>query len=381
MAYYIILSILIISFLILANYVVCTVIYRKERPLDFGALPDFPKVSVLKPLKNTDDELEKNLEHFFTLEYPAYEIIFGVDTLDDACVPMLKRHSASYPGIPVKIVAVGKGKILNPKIETLSLMARESEGALYWISDSNTRVESDTLSRLVHEHRGGDSKLVFSLIRGTGSRTAGSVMENAYLNLFVAGSIVCAWKYAAKPIVMGKSMLLEKAALEKLGGFDAFRQYLAEDYMMGQIYGEKGLKVSTNCNWITNFSSHTNIRAFCARISRWSKMRYHISPLYYSLEVILNPIGIALFSLLFLGKGGLPLLAAAVVFKVACEYASLFAVNAEDRKKPWVLLGFPALMVLKDLLLFAVYFLPFFSSTVNWRGRDIRIGSKSRIYA
>jgi hypothetical protein len=34
---------------------------------------------------------------------------------------------------------------------------------------------------------------------------------------------------------------------------------------------------------------------------------------------------------------------------------------------------------LKDLLLFIVYFTPFFSQTVKWRGGKIRIGKKTLI--
>ena len=41
---------------------------------------DFPRVSILKPLKNLVDDLAENLESYFSLDYPNYEIIFGVDS-------------------------------------------------------------------------------------------------------------------------------------------------------------------------------------------------------------------------------------------------------------------------------------------------------------
>jgi len=61
-------------------------------------------------------------------------------------------------------------------------------------------------------------------------------------------------------------MLIERQTLEDLGSFSAFDCYLAEDYMMGEIYRENGKYISTNFAWITNYSSSTSIGTFYKRM-------------------------------------------------------------------------------------------------------------------
>jgi ceramide glucosyltransferase len=379
MAYIIAVVLLGVSFCILGLFTLGTIVYRRGKKVAVSGMTVFPKVSILKPLKNLDDGLDTNLESYYRLDYPDFEIVFGLDSCKDECVPFLEIMRQKHPGIVTRIVYTGTDKLMNPKIDTLAKAAAASAGSLYWVADSNTRVQSDTLKKLVHEYTATGAKIVFSPIRGTGSRTIGSVIENAYLNLFVSGSIIAGWLLNRQTVIVGKSMLIEKAALDRLGGFDRFREYLAEDFMMGEIYREHGLAVSTNFTWITNFNSHTSIAGFLSRISRWSKMRYHIKRGFYLSEILLNPIGLALLALPFAGSRGEGLLAAAAAGKIFLEYVNFFFINEGDRKKAWIIIGYPFIIVLKDLLALAVFPIPLFNSTAKWRGRHIRLGSKSRI--
>ncbi|MBK7090174.1 MAG: hypothetical protein IPH59_00380 [bacterium] len=56
-----------------------------------------PAISILKPLKGLDDQLEENLRSFFKLDYPNYEIIFGVADSDDPAVSVVRRLQAEFP--------------------------------------------------------------------------------------------------------------------------------------------------------------------------------------------------------------------------------------------------------------------------------------------
>lgn len=374
-----VLIILAVSFVLLTIYTVHTVQYRDGGRKEMLCPATYPKVSILKPVKSIDDNLEQNLESFYSLNYPRYEIIFGVDSLSDDVVCLLQKMKQKYYPIATKIVETGTKKRMNPKIDTLAKMAAECDGDLYWVSDSNTRVMPDTLRKLTAEYTATGAKIVFSPILGSGGKTFGSIMENAYLNLFVSGNIISAWKCFHKPIIVGKSMLIEKMTLNDLGGFEHFREYLAEDYCMGEIYMHRHLPVATNYTWITNYNSKTTIKEFCGRVSRWAKMRYHIDTKYYLMEILANPLFIALVFAFLLGRNGIRLLVASFIVKTILEYINLCLINKEDRENDWILAIYPIVIILKDLLLGIIYFVPFVSSTVCWRGRKIAIGRKSRI--
>ena len=49
-----------------------------------------PKCSIIVPCKGIPKDLGKNLEGFFELEYPDYEVVFVVESEQDAALPVIK---------------------------------------------------------------------------------------------------------------------------------------------------------------------------------------------------------------------------------------------------------------------------------------------------
>lgn len=381
--FYISAALVSLSLLITSVFAVLTFVFRKGSKVDVNSVPHFPKVSILKPVKFMDDGMARNIESFYCLDYPDYEIIFCFDGFNEEIHQLIVKFREKHPKITTKIIEAKldqkSGNFLNPKVEMLSIMEREAEGELLWVSDSNVRVERDTLKKLSHEYFKSGSKIVFSPIKGIGSRTIGSIIENSYLNFFVSGSVVSAWALLKRQIIVGKSMLIEEKTLKTLGGFAAFREYLAEDYIMGDIYTSKGIHISTNYTWVTNYNSHSTVKSFLSRMTRWAKLRFHIDRFFFSLEILANPIAIALVFAPFTGPAGLKLLVLAAVAKMLMEYLNFLSVDPTDRKKPLVVLIFPFCVLLKDFFMLFIYLAPFFSSKVNWRGWEISIGERSRI--
>lgn len=367
------------SFLIFFNYTVFTIVFRKGSRPDERVLPEYPLVSILKPVKSLDDDIEANFISFFELDYPAFELLFAADSLTDPVVGIIRRLRKQYPQIPCRIVATGHSDHENPKIHKLSILEKRARGVLYWVTDSNIRIEADVLKKLVGEYLKKGSKIVFSPIRANGARSFGSMIENAYINHFLSGNVISAWYILKEQIIVGKSMLIEKRTLDRFRGFAYFKDYLAEDYMMGEAYTKSKIPISTNFTWVTNVNRTTTVHGFFNRMMRWAKLRFNLKRHFYLTELLVNPLMLAFLFLPIVGRDWLPVVALSLGMKIILEYLNLFFVNTRDRKKISLILLFPLVIVAKDLILFVVYFTPFFSQRVKWRGGEIHIGRKTLI--
>ncbi|UCH92393.1 MAG: glycosyltransferase [Candidatus Aminicenantes bacterium] len=377
------LTILSISFVTLSLYTFFTIKYRNGGRPNQEEHPGkpFPKVSILKPMRKIDDEIEKNIESYFLLDYPRYEILFGVDSMKDPIVEIISKIQSKFPRVSTKVIETGHANNGNPKIHKLALLAEEAVGTLYWVSDSNIRVEKDTLEKLVNEYLQKDAKIIFSPIRTAGSWTIGSIIENAYITHFVSGNVISAWKLFKQQIVIGKSILVERDTLNYFGGFSYFRDYLAEDYIMGEAYTNSKIPISINFTWVTNVNRTTTIKESFLRMERWAKLRFNLKTPLYIMEIFLNPIMLALIFSLFLGKKlGLMVFSGTLLLKILLEIISFLVLNKEDRRKFRVIAMLPFCILLKDILLFIIYFIPFFSRTVDWRGGKIKIGRHTLIH-
>ena len=56
-----------------------------------------PPVTIFKPLKGLDEELEENLRSFFRLDYPTYQLLFCVADADDPAIEVVQKLLASFP--------------------------------------------------------------------------------------------------------------------------------------------------------------------------------------------------------------------------------------------------------------------------------------------
>src|SRR5689334_1502432 len=56
-----------------------------------------PGISVLKPLCGLDDDLTANLERFAVFAYAPYELVLGVESVDDPAYPVARKLAARFP--------------------------------------------------------------------------------------------------------------------------------------------------------------------------------------------------------------------------------------------------------------------------------------------
>src|SRR5277367_6646662 len=67
--------------------------------------PKLPAVSILKPLKGTDPDIYESFRSHCLLDYPEYEIIFGVSDPDDPAVASVHQLQREFPERAIQLIA------------------------------------------------------------------------------------------------------------------------------------------------------------------------------------------------------------------------------------------------------------------------------------
>ena len=261
----------------------------------------------------------------------------------------------------------------NPKVNNLAGILDIAQHELLLISDSNVRVESSYLHDNVALINSPGVGLVTSLFRGVGSSGLGGALEGVQLNSFVMGGVATLSGVFGRVCAVGKSMMLTRKTLDRIGGLRRLSRYLAEDQVCGEEIAALNLRVVVNHRPIDNVLGRLGFRQFCSRHLRWARIRRHICPPGYAAEILLNPVGLAAVNLLLF-----PGLNSALFIGATLAAMTLNALVAERSssvmRHPAAYIG---LELVRGLTMLVLWPVPFFSTTVSWRGNALRVGKRT----
>ena len=333
-----------------------------------------PPISVFKPLKGIDNQLDENLRSFFKLDYPRYELIFGINDLDDPAIAEVKKLQREYPQIRSRLIVNEFRVGPNPKVNNLYNMYPYANYDYFIISDSNVRVDCDYLRRMAAEMVSEKVGLVTSVIRGINTNSIGSILENLHLNTFIASNIYTVKRLFNISITIGKSMLFRRETLERIGGIKVLTDYLAEDHVLGRKIANLGLEIRTASSCINTVNNGWKFGDFINRHLRWATMRRHVNIWHYLAEVFSNPILFALFYLMknpdFLGTA---LFISVYISKSLIDLSAGKSMRADIKSYLYFLTP------IKDLIIIGIWIVPFFNFTINWRGNFFIVSRNTRL--
>jgi ceramide glucosyltransferase len=336
-----------------------------------------PPITLLKPLKGLEEQLEANLASFFTQDYPApIQIVFATTDANDVALVVARRVASQYPEIDTRFVVADPDFGLNPKVANLQ---GAIQAATYdWLlqTDGNVRVESNFLRRLVSEALATNAALVTSIVVGEGERSVGAILENLQLTAFTGPAVCIAREIAGITCVIGKSMLLRKSDLNALGGLAIVKDVLAEDFVLGEAYQKAGHRVLLSNVRARNINVDSNIDRFLSRHTRWLKMRAVVSVPGFIADLLANPVPFALASVfvsgfdqrVILGTLGL------IAFKTVADAWLVKRMRGHAMRPAHALLS-----PLRDVILAGAWFYSMFSRTTEWRGQRFRLGAGSSL--
>jgi ceramide glucosyltransferase len=333
-----------------------------------------PRVSILKPLAGTDDELAENLASFVELDYPDYELLLGVASVNDLAYPVARRFVEMH-GERARLIVTDPAEAVNPKVAQLLALERAATGTIVVVSDSNVRVAPDYVEGLVGELSRPGVGVVSSIFAGTGEQTLGAALENLQLGALVAPGVVSSRFWTGRTITVGKSMAMWRDALRSVGGFERVGDLLSEDHMLGKRFAEAGYELGISLEAVENRNVTCTLGRMMDRHARWAKLRRALHPVGFAFEPMLYPVVVCTFAC---AAAPSKLLCVAFLASLLLQITGTFVMTKVLRGNlpRWFYLP---LEVVRSYLLFVCWLRACSSTRVGWRGHDFELTKDTRI--
>ena len=245
----------------------CTRSFFSKPELDDGFAPP---VSILKPLCGVDAEAYENLVSFCRQDYPDYEILCGVSDPADPCIAIVQRLQRDWPQSRIRLVVAATSSA-NRKAGVLHIVAGEARHEILVISDSDMRVTPDYLRRVVAPLADEATGLVHCPYRGDKPVTFTARLEALHMTGTFLPSVMVAHRLLRGRLALGATMVLRRGDLERLGGFAAFEDYLADDYQLGLRVSALGQRVHLSRYVVPSVLGATTFREQWQREVRWAR--------------------------------------------------------------------------------------------------------------
>lgn len=290
-----------------------------------------------------------------------YEFLCGVRDGDPA-LSLLARF-AKARAVPVRTEAP------NGKVGALIDLANEARHALLVVNDADIRVESDYLLRVTAPLMNQDVGVVTCLYRAEGS-TFPARFEGLGIATDFAPSTLVARLVGVDNFAMGSTMAFRRLDLERIGGFEAIADYLADDYQLGRRIAALGLRCQLSDVIVTTHLAGDWKDVWLHQL-RWARtIRVSNFWGYLGLPVTFATLWAVLAWFAGLETWAWVTLGSRMLMAVTAGWSVL---RAQDTLSLWFLI--PA----RDLFGVGVWVAGLFGDSVVWRGRTLRLDKEGRI--
>lgn len=328
-----------------------------------------PPVSILKPVRGRDPRFFEAIRSHATLDYPEYELLFGVRDPDDPAVGDIQRLQAEFPALPIRLIFTTR-HAPNGKVAVLAELAAAARYPILLVNDSDIRVEPDYLRRVVAPLEDPHVGMTTCLYRARGE-TWPARWEALGVATEFAPSVLVAPLFGVSGFGLGSTMVFRAADLARIGGFASIEEYLADDYQLGVRISALGLRVALSTVVVETNLSGASWGEVWRHQLRWSRtIRVSRTAGYYGYLVTQ-----ASFWALIAALGGYWAIAlGTLALRIAAGLAAGRLVLADRMvTRYWFLMPF------RDLWGFAIWIAGLGGDTVHWRGEDMRLSPEGRI--
>ena len=257
------------------------------------------------------------------------------------------------------------------KVSNLEQMVRSARYEHLIINDSDIRVERDYLQKVLAAFADEQVGMVTSLYRGAPANTLGSRLEALGISTdFSAGVLVARQLEGGLHFGLGSTLAFRRTDLDRIGGFKAIVDFLADDYELGRRIADLGKKVVLSSAAVETHLPAYDFGGFLSHQMRWARgVRDARLGGYIGL---VSTFGLMWSLLAVIAANGAPWSWGVLAVVMLLRFAVALGVGnsvLQDRN----LLAQSWLLPIRDLIAVAVWIASFFGHTVVWRGEKFTL--------
>jgi len=232
-------------------------------------------------VRGVDFGSRENFASFCMQDYPEYEILFAVNDESDPAVPLVRQIMGEFPRRRIRLFTSAEELGANRKVNKLAMLAREARYDVLVLTDGDVRVGSNFLREVIAPLRDARIGAVTSFYRAISQ-------ENFYAKLeavgaasdFFAGVLIARWKEGIR-FALGASIATTKQWVQKMGGFEAIADTLADDYELGLGIAKAGGEIVLSREMVWTMYPAQTPRSFWEHQLRWARTVRSCRPLEY----------------------------------------------------------------------------------------------------
>jgi len=330
-----------------------------------SAPASLPAISLLKPVCGLDSELAGALDSHALQDYPEFEILFGVHSLDDPAVPVIRALINAHPEVSIRLLEC-RTAAPNGKVGVLIDLLPASRHPVLVVNDSDISVPRDYLRRLAARLVIDKPALVTCLYRAAASSVAG-VWEAFGISVDFVPSALVAPLVGVREFGLGSTLCFRRDDLIRAGGFAPLSSYLADDYQLAKRLTSLGGRALFSELVVETHLSAPSWKNVWQHQLRWARtLRACRGGGFLGLPITHAGLWIVLAMVFGLWSLAFMLLAARLVMAIGCGFLALESLLA---------LLLSPLAPLWDLWAFAIWLFALAGRNVEWRGQRFRLSS------
>ena len=322
-----------------------------------------PPITVIKPLKGEDLDLDANLASFVRQDYPCYQILFCLASPEDSALAAVTRLKKEFPEADIEVV-VSKNRIgYNPKVNNMANAYAFAKYDLLLMSDSDIRVEPGFLKRMAAPFADPAVGLVTSFYQATGARGVWGAMESLSINAHFLPQAACAAGFGMR-FAMGAAMMVRRQAFEASGGYLNLADHLADDFWLGESVREAGWRLAAAEGCVDSIPGIGSASGHFKHLVRWARTIRLCQPAGFYASLIQHGFSLLTLRLLVHGPDAAGVALLGGIWAAKAGSVALLSARLGGRQPLRALWLLP----LSEWFSFAAWLGACASNTVLWRG-------------